>query len=72
MKEVDIALSTKADLSVPNDYVTKEQPEFNLTGSDRLNEKKHPLEGIKINKTDKSSSSWFPVTWITETTKKMC
>lgn len=43
-EEADIASALKADVEVlTNDYVTKDQPEFNLTESNRLNEEKNPL-----------------------------
>ena len=71
LEESETALALKADLSVlTNDYVTKNQPEFNLTESDRLNEEKNPLEDIKINKTLETSSSGNPVTWVNETNMK--
>jgi len=45
LEESETALSAKADLSVlTNDYVTKDQPTFNLTESDRLYVEKNPLE----------------------------
>ena len=52
LEESETALALKADLSLlTNDYVTKDEPTFSLTESDRLNEEKNPLENIKINKT---------------------
>jgi len=47
-EEADIAFSAKADLSLlTNYYVTKYQPRFNLTESDRSNEEMYPLSDIK-------------------------
>ena len=51
LEESYTALALKADISVlTNDYVTKDEPEFNLTESDILNEEKSPLENITVRK----------------------
>jgi len=68
----DTDLALKADLSVlTNYYVTKDEPEFNLTESDRLNEEKNPLENIKINKTLETTTDGNPTSLISETNMKL-
>jgi len=68
----DTALALKADISaLTNDYVTKDEPEFNLTESDRLNEEKSPLEDIKINKTFETIIDGNPTSLISETNMKL-
>ena len=70
--ESDTALAFKANLSVlTNDYVTEDEPEFNLTESDRLNEEKNPLENIKINKTLETTTDGNPTSLMSETNMKL-
>ena len=72
LEESETALSSKVDVSVLTaDYVTKEEPTFNLTESDRLYvEKKHPLEDIKINNTLETDTNGRPVSWVIATNMK--
>ena len=49
LEESETALSAKADISVlTENYVTKDEPKFNLTESDRYNEIRNPLEDMKV------------------------
>jgi hypothetical protein len=49
LEESETALSAKADISVlTENYVTKDEPTFNLTESDRYNEIRNPLEDMKV------------------------
>jgi hypothetical protein len=72
LEEADTALALKADISVlTNDYVTRNQPEFNLTENDRYNEIRSPLEDIKINKTLETATNGNPVTLMNATNMKL-
>jgi hypothetical protein len=71
LEESETALALKADISVlTDDYVTKNQPEFNLKQSDRLNVEKNPLEDIKVELTTETANNGHPVSWVNATNMK--
>lgn len=71
LDDVSSLLAFKADVTVlTNDYVPTDNPESNLTESDRLDEEKHPREDVKINLTIETATSGEPVSWVAQTTMR--